>query len=115
VVLAGDFNVVPTNADIYNAWLWREDAVVQPATRSAYRRLLDQGWIDTTRHLHPGEKIYTFWVNADAFRRDAGFRMDFLLVNAPLAPRLLDANVDRAFRGRERPSDHAPVWITLSD
>lgn len=115
VVLAGDFNVVPTNADIYNAWLWREDAVLQPATRAAYRRLLEQGWIDTTRHLHPAEKIYTFWVNAAAFRRNAGFRMDFLLVNAPLAQRLADAGVDAAFRGREGASDHAPAWITLAD
>lgn len=114
VVLAGDFNVVPTNADIYNAWLWREDAVLQPATRQAYRRLLDQGWIDTTRHLHPGGKIYTFWVNADAWRRNAGFRMDFLLINGALAERLTDAGVDAAFRGREGASDHAPVWVELS-
>ncbi|HWI14221.1 MAG TPA: exodeoxyribonuclease III [Burkholderiales bacterium] len=115
VVLAGDFNVVPTNDDIYNAWLWREDAVMQPQTRDAYRRLLAQGWIDATRHLHPDERVYTFWVNDQAFRRGAGFRMDFLLVNAKLAPRLREAAVDTAFRGRERASDHAPTWITLAD
>ena len=113
VVLAGDFNVVPTNADIYNAWLWRFDAVLQPETRLAYERLLAQGWVDATRHLHPDERVYTFWVNADAFRRDAGFRMDFLLLSPVLVGRLTAAEVDREHRGREKPSDHAPVWITL--
>ncbi len=113
VVLAGDFNVVPTNADIYNAWAWRWDAVMQPETRDAYRRLLAQGWIDSTRHLHPSAKVYTFWVNAEAFRRNAGFRMDFLLISPNLLPRLREATVDAEFRGRERASDHAPTWITL--
>jgi exodeoxyribonuclease III len=115
VVLAGDFNVVPTNADIYNAWLWRLDAVMQPESRAAYRRLLAQGWIDSTRYLHPDEKIYTFWVNADAFSRNAGFRMDFLLVSSALTARLRAAGVDKEFRGRERPSDHAPTWIVLEE
>ena len=114
VVLAGDFNVVPTNADIYNAWLWRFDAVLQPETREAYARLLAQGWIDATRHLHPGERVYTFWVNADAFRRNAGFRMDFLLVSPALATQLIGDGVDSAHRGREKPSDHALVWIRLA-
>ena len=113
VVLAGDFNVVPTNADIYNAWLWRFDAVLQPQTRAAYQRLLAQGWIDATRHLHPNDRIYTFWVNANAFGRNAGFRMDFLLLSPPLAPRLMGTGVDTEHRGREKPSDHAPVWIEL--
>ena len=112
-ILAGDLNVVPTKADIYNEWLWREDAVVQPETRVAFRRLLDQGWIDATRHLHPDERIYTFWVNDAAFRRNAGFRMDFLLLSPSLAPRLAATGVDAAHRGREKPSDHAPVWIEL--
>lgn len=115
VVLAGDFNVVPTNFDIYNWWLWRDDAVLQPQAREAFRRLLDQGWIDATRHLHPDEKVYTFWVNAAAFRRNAGFRMDFLLVTPDLAPRLAASGVDAEHRGREKASDHAPVWITLSE
>jgi exodeoxyribonuclease-3 len=114
VVLAGDFNVVPTNADIYNAWAWQFDAVLQPETRAAWQRLLAQGWVDATRRLHPRERIYTFWVNADAHRRDAGFRMDFLLLSASLADRLSRAEVDRAHRGREKPSDHAPVWIELT-
>ena len=115
VVLAGDFNVVPTNADIYNAWLWREDAVMQPESRDAYRRLLAQGWTDAARYLHPSEKIYTFWVNENAFRRNAGFRMDFLLLSPAVTARLSATGVDTEFRGRERPSDHAPTWITLSE
>ena len=115
VVLAGDFNVVPTDADIYNAWLWRFDAVLQPQSREAWRRLLAQGWVDATRHLHPAARIYTFWVNASAFQRNAGFRMDFLLLNPQLAARLARTEVDADYRGRESPSDHAPVWIELPD
>jgi exodeoxyribonuclease-3 len=114
VVLAGDFNVVPADFDIYNAWLWRHDAVMQPETRDAYRRLLAQGWIDAHRHLHPKERIYTFWVNAAAFQRNAGFRMDFLLLNVAAASRLKAAAVDVGYRGREKPSDHAPAWVALS-
>jgi exodeoxyribonuclease-3 len=113
VVLAGDFNVVPTNADIYNAGSWRFDAVLQPETRAAYRLLLAQGWIDATRHLHPEERVYTFWVNENAFRRNAGFRMDFLLLNRALAGKLVRSEVEAEHRGREKPSDHAPVWIEL--
>jgi len=113
VVLAGDFNVVPTNFDIYNAGSWRFDAVLQPETRAKYERLLAQGWVDATRRLHPGERIYTFWVNEPAFRRNAGFRMDFLLLSPGLVPRLRAAVVDAEHRGREKPSDHAPVWISL--
>lgn len=113
VVLAGDFNVVPTKADIYNEWLWRFDAVLQPETRALHAELLAQGWIDATRHLHPDRKVYTFWVNEGAFRRNAGFRMDFLLLSPDLAPRLVASEVDAEHRGREKPSDHAPVWIEL--
>jgi exodeoxyribonuclease-3 len=113
VVLAGDFNVVPANADIYNAGSWRFDAVLQPETREKYARLLAQGWVDAMRHLHPDERIYTFWVNDAAFRRGAGFRMDFLLLTPDLVPRLQGTGVDADQRGREKPSDHAPVWIRL--
>jgi exodeoxyribonuclease-3 len=113
VVLAGDLNVVPTDFDIYNAWAWREDAVMQPESRAAYERLLAQGWIDSTRRLHPKTRIYTFWVNHAYFARNAGFRMDFLLVNPALAARLEAAEVDVEFRGREKASDHAPVWIQV--
>ena len=115
VVLAGDFNVVPTNFDIYNAGSWRFDAVLQPETRAKYERLLAQGWVDATRHLHPRERIYTFWVNEAAFHRNAGFRMDFLLLSPQLVPRLREAQVDAEHRGREKPSDHAPVWIRLDN
>jgi exodeoxyribonuclease III len=114
VVLAGDLNVVPTDFDIYNAWLWRHDAVMQPQTREAYRRLLAQGWTDAHRQLHPKEKIYTFWVNAAAYQRNAGFRMDFLLLSPSLLPRLKAAGVDHEHRIREKPSDHAPTWVELS-
>ena len=112
-ILAGDFNVVPTDADIYNRWLWRFDAVMQPQTRALWEQLLAQGWVDATRRLHPDERIYTFWVNADAFSRNAGFRMDFLLLDPELAKKLKATGVDAEHRGREKPSDHAPVWITL--
>jgi exodeoxyribonuclease-3 len=115
VVLCGDFNVVPTNEDIYNAGSWRFDAVLQPETRSAYQELLAQGWTDSARYLHPHERneLYTFWVNDEAFRRSAGFRMDFLLVSPSLVGRLVKAEVDVEHRGREKPSDHTPVWIEL--
>ena len=113
VVLAGDFNVVPTDRDIYNAWLWQHDAVLRPESRAAYWRLLAQGWIDAARHLHPDDRAYTFWVNESAYRRDAGFRMDFVLLSPPLVGRLARAEVDREQRGRDKPSDHAPVWVEL--
>ena len=114
VVLAGDFNVVPTNFDIYNAGSWRFDAVLQPQTRERWSRLMAQGWVDATRHLHPDERMYTFWVNGGAWRRNAGFRMDFLLLAPALVARLRQAGVDADHRGREKPSDHAPAWITLA-
>ncbi len=116
VVLAGDFNVVPTDFDIYNPKSWRKDALLQPASREAYQRLLAQGWTDALRALHPKEAIYTFW---DYFRNhwhtNSGLRIDHLLVNRPLSKRLLDANVDRWVRGEPQASDHAPVWIEVGD
>ena len=115
VVLAGDFNVVPTDElDIYNPKSWRKDALLQPESRECYRRLLAQGWVDALRALHPDEKIFTFW---DYFRqhwpRDAGLRIDHLLLNAALAPHLEAAGVDRWVRGLEGASDHAPTWVEL--
>jgi exodeoxyribonuclease-3 len=112
VVLAGDFNVVPTDADIYNPASWRDDALLQPESRAAFAGLLRQGWIDAIRALHPHEPIYTYW---DYWRnrwpRNAGLRIDHLLLNSELAPWLTDAQVDREVRGRPGASDHAPVWV----
>jgi exodeoxyribonuclease-3 len=112
-VLAGDLNVVPTNEDIYNPWAWRFDAVMQPETREAWERLLAQGWIDSHRRVHPVDRIYTFWVNHEYFRRNAGFRMDFVLLSLDIGRRLTAAGVDVAHRGRDKASDHAPTWIVL--
>jgi exodeoxyribonuclease-3 len=114
VVLAGDYNVVPTDEDIYNPASWRDDALLQPASREAFRRLVDQGWTDAIRSLHPHDRIYTYW---DYWRnrwpRNAGLRIDHLLLNADAAPLLRAAGVDREVRGRPGASDHAPTWITL--
>jgi exodeoxyribonuclease-3 len=113
VILAGDFNVVPTDFDIYNPTSWKRDALLQPESRAAYRRLLQQGWTDAVRVRHPGEPIYTFW---DYFRnhwlRNAGLRIDHLLLSEGLS--LLDANVDKWVRGRPKASDHAPAWVEVS-
>jgi exodeoxyribonuclease III len=115
VVLAGDYNVVPTDElDIYDPKSWKKDALLQPAPRAKYRELLAQGWTDAIRHLHPDEKIFTFW---DYFRqhweRNGGLRIDHLLLNRTLAPQLVDAGVDRWVRGGEKASDHAPAWVTV--
>jgi exodeoxyribonuclease-3 len=114
VVLAGDYNVVPTDFDIYNTRSWLKDALLQPESRERYARLLAQGWVDSIRAKYPKEPIYTFW---DYFRRhwetNSGLRIDHLLLNAELAPRLVDAGVDKWVRGLEKASDHAPTWITL--
>lgn len=115
MVLCGDFNVVPTNEDIYNAGSWRFDAVLQPETRTLWDQLLSQGWVDAARHLHPKKRksLYTFWVNEFAYARGAGFRMDFLLLSPNLVGHLRSSAVDDAQRAKEKPSDHAPVWIEL--
>ncbi len=116
VVLGGDYNVVPTDAaaDIYNTRSWLKNALLQPAPRESYRRLLAGGWTDAIRALHPDEPVYTFWsVFRDSFARGAGMRIDHLLLSASLATRLRAAGVDRDMRGREGASDHAPVWIEL--
>ena len=114
VVMAGDYNVVPTDFDIYNPRSWLKDALLQPESRECYRRLLEQGWMDAIRHLHPDEAVFTFW---DYFRkhweRNAGLRIDHLLLNRELAPCLVEAGVDTWVRGQEHASDHAPAWIAL--
>jgi exodeoxyribonuclease-3 len=113
-VLAGDYNVVPTDFDIYPTKSWSNDALLQPESRAAFRRLLDQGWTDAIRTLHPSDPMYTFW-HYQRFRwqRNAGLRLDHLLLSPPLVGRLAAAGVDRDVRGREGASDHAPAWITL--
>ncbi len=116
VALAGDFNVTPTALDVYAPERWQNDALFAPEVRDAYARLLAQGWTDTLRSLHPGEKIYTFWKYwRNAFARDAGLRIDHLLLSPGLAARLTGAGVDRFARAWDHTSDHAPVWIQLSD
>ena len=113
-VLAGDYNVVPTDQDIYPTKSWAKDALLQPESRAAFQRLLDQGWTDAIRSLHPSEPMYTFWdYKRDRWRRNAGLRLDHLLLSGPLAGRLAAAGVDRDVRGREGASDHAPAWIVL--
>ncbi|ABD86770.1 exodeoxyribonuclease III [Rhodopseudomonas palustris] len=114
VVLAGDFNVAPTALDIYPTRSWDHDALVQPASRAAFARLVKQGWTDALRELHPDRRIYTFWhYMRQRYERDAGLRLDHLLLSPQLAPRLRQAGVDRAVRGRPGASDHAPTWIVL--
>ena len=114
VVLAGDYNVTPTAIDIYPTTSWDDDALVQPESRAAYARLMKQGWTDALRELHPDERIYTFWhYLRNRWPRDAGLRLDHLLLSPQLAKRLKDAGVDRAVRGKPGASDHAPVWVTL--
>jgi exodeoxyribonuclease III len=114
VVLAGDFNVIPTDLDMYETTSYRDNALLQPASRLAFQRLLGQGWTDALRHRHPDERIYTFWdYMRNRWSRDAGLRLDHLLLSEALRPRLLRSEVDRAVRGFEGASDHAPVWIEL--
>jgi len=114
VVLAGDYNVIPTDLDVYNPRSWLKDALMQPESRACFERLLSQGWTDALRTLHPDERIYTFW---DYFRqhwpRNAGLRIDHLLLSADLAPKLKSAGVDTWVRDLPKASDHAPTWVEL--
>jgi exodeoxyribonuclease-3 len=115
VVLAGDYNVIPTDLDVYAPERWLDDALFRPEVREAYQRLVAQGWTDALRELHPGEQIYTFWMYLrNALARNAGLRIDHFLLSPPLAKRLVAAGVDRGARTREKASDHAPVWIELA-
>jgi exodeoxyribonuclease-3 len=112
VILAGDYNVMPTDLDVYAPERWLDDALFRPEVRDAYARLVAQGWSDALRALHPGERIYTFWKYfRNAFARDAGLRLDHFLLSPSIADRLKRANVDRGVRGWEHSSDHAPVWV----
>lgn len=115
VVLTGDYNVMPTELDVYKPERWVDDALFRPEIRAAFKTLVDQGWTDALRTLHPGEKIYTFWdYFRNAYGRDAGLRIDHFLLSPQVAPRLKAAGVDKHVRGWEKSSDHAPVWVELS-
>ena len=116
VVLAGDYNIVPEARDIYQTTSYAKNALVQPQSRAQYHALLDQGWTDALRKRHPDAVIYTFWdYMRNRWDRDAGLRLDHLLLSKQLARKLTDAGVDKAVRGAEGASDHAPTWITLKD
>jgi exodeoxyribonuclease III len=114
IVLAGDYNVAPTDLDIYPTTSWDDDALIQPESRAAFRKLVGRSWTDALRHLHPDERIYTFWhYMRMRWPRDAGLRLDHFLLSANLRDGLLDAGVDREVRGQEGTSDHAPAWIRI--
>lgn len=114
IVLAGDYNVAPTDFDIYPTKSWKKDALVQPESRSAFSRLLKQGWTDGLRYLYPDRRIYTFWTYwRNRYERDDGLRLDHLLLSPETKARLSKAGVDRQIRGLEGASDHAPTWVVL--
>jgi len=116
VVLAGDYNVAPTPLDIYATHSWDNDALVQPQSRAAYAKLLKQGWTDAIRKYHPGLPMFTFWhYMRNRWARDAGLRLDHLLLSPQLAKRLTGAGVDRLIRGGQNASDHAPAWVELGE
>ncbi|MDB6038700.1 MAG: exodeoxyribonuclease Xth [Verrucomicrobiales bacterium] len=116
VVLAGDYNVIPTELDAYKPERWVDDALFFPESRAAYRKLVDQGWTDALRKLYPNERVYTFWdYFRNSYARDAGIRIDHFLLSPQVASRLMSAGVDREVRGWEKTSDHAPTWIELSE
>lgn len=115
VVLAGDFNIIPTDMDVYVPGRWRGDALFQPMLKDTYAQLLGRGWTDALRRRFPDQRVYTFWKYLrNAYARDAGLRIDHLLLSPTAAARMADAGVDREHRGRDRASDHAPVWVRLS-
>jgi len=116
VVLVGDFNVIPTELDVYKPERWVEDALFRPEVRDAFKKLVAQGWSDALRKMHPDEVIYTFWdYFRNAYGRNAGLRIDHFLLSPQLDSRLIAAEVDHHVRGWEKSSDHAPVWIELAD
>ena len=115
VILCGDLNVAPTPLDVYSTTSWDDDALVHPKSRAAYARLLKQGWTDALRESHPDERIYTFWhYMRRRWERDAGLRLDHLLISPAIAEQLAEAAVDRRVRALENASDHAPVWVQLA-
>ncbi|WP_298732866.1 exodeoxyribonuclease III [uncultured Chitinophaga sp.] len=116
VVLTGDYNVMPTEMDVYKPESWVDDALFRPETRAAFKKLMEQGWTDAIRTLYPDEKIYTFWdYFRNAYGRNAGLRIDHFLLSPQVSSRLKAGGVDKEVRGWEKTSDHAPVWIALKD
>lgn len=114
VVLAGDYNVAPEARDIYPTKSWDKDALIQPKSRAAFKSLIDQGWTDAIRESYPDQPMFTFWdYKRNRWPRDAGLRLDHLLLSPQIAPRLVKAGVDRRIRGEDGASDHAPAWIVL--
>jgi exodeoxyribonuclease III len=114
VVLAGDYNVAPAEIDIYPTKSWDKDALIQPRSRAAFKSLVAQGWLDAIRELHPEQRIYTFWdYKRNRWPRDAGLRLDHLLLSPTVALRLQKAGIDKKIRGEEGASDHAPAWVVL--
>ena len=113
-MLIGDFNVIPTEKDVYKPERWAKDALFSPEAREKFRKLVAQGWTDALRELYPDERVYTFWHYwRNSFERDAGIRIDHALLSPTLAPKLKAAGVDRSPRGWEKTSDHAPMWVEL--
>lgn len=113
-VIAGDYNVIPNDDDTFSVSAMQHDALMQPESRAGYRVLVAQGWTDALRTRHPNGGVWTFWdYQAGAWQRDAGFRIDHLLLSPQAADRLVDAGVDKEYRGRDKASDHAPTWIRL--
>ena len=116
VVLTGDYNVMPTELDVYKPERWVDDALFRPETRTAFKKLVGQGWTDAIRRLYPTEIIYTFWdYFRNAYARNAGLRIDHFLLSPQISKRLKAAGVDREVRGWEKSSDHAPVWIEVAE
>ena len=114
VMLVGDFNVMPTEKDVYKPEKFKEDALFLPEVRKAFDNLLKQGWTDALRHLYPDEIIYTFWdYFRNAYQRNAGLRIDHFLLSPEILPQLKNAGVDKEVRGWDKSSDHAPVWVQL--
>lgn len=115
-ILTGDYNVMPTEKDVYKPERWVDDALFRPETRAAFKKLIEQGWTDAIKKLYPDETIYTFWdYFRNAYGRNAGLRIDHFLLNPQIEKRLVAAGVDKHVRGWEKSSDHAPVWIQLKD
>ena len=115
-ILIGDFNVMPTDLDVYKPERWVNDALFRIEVRDAFAKLVKQGWTDSLRKMHPDARVYTFWdYFRNAYARNAGLRIDHILLSPSLAPRLEAAGVDKHVRGWEKSSDHAPTWVILSD